>query len=271
MKIKLLLGRSTYIGCLLVLLIACAKTQKPKVVANGKMYSDSILPENNSIPIGQIDSIASGLTFKPENHYPTTMANIDQLRTELHQKYISVGTVEKKQQVLEEAERLFTKTLLNKIIPYWYGTEWDFNGHTNTPQQGEIACGYFVSTTLKHMGLNINRYRLAQQTATNEARSLAVAVNDVRIVNRSTLEQNWKTYPKGLYFVGLDNHVGYLYLHKDRAYFIHSNYVDDRVMIEYAEHSPAFNSNVYHLVNLTLNKKLITKWIMNEKVKVWLD
>ena len=50
----------------------------------------------------------------------------------------------------------FEKQIVNGIVPYWYGTPWSFEGHTNQPHQGEIACGYFVSTTLKHMGLNIN-------------------------------------------------------------------------------------------------------------------
>ena len=57
---------------------------------------------------------------------------------------------------------LFT-TLSKKIFPSWYGTAWDFNGYTEKPLNGEIACGYFVTTTLKHIGFNLNRYKIAQQ------------------------------------------------------------------------------------------------------------
>jgi hypothetical protein len=39
-------------------------------------------------------------------------------------------------------------SLSKTIFPHWYGTVWDYNGYTNTPKNGVIACGYFVSTTL---------------------------------------------------------------------------------------------------------------------------
>ncbi len=66
---------------------------------------------------------------------------------------------------LDSVGNFFEQTLLNELIPYWYGVGWTFEGHTNSPDSGTIACGYFVSTTLKHFGMNLNRYRLAQQSA----------------------------------------------------------------------------------------------------------
>ena len=59
----------------------------------------------------------------------------------------------------ESRKIAFFHTLVDSIFPYWYGTEWDFNGITESPRKGEIACGYFVSTTLKHMGIRLNRYK----------------------------------------------------------------------------------------------------------------
>ena len=35
----------------------------------------------------------------------------------------------------------FEDNLINKIIPFWYGTKWSFEGHSNEPNKGEIACG----------------------------------------------------------------------------------------------------------------------------------
>src|SRR5688572_11801089 len=46
--------------------------------------------------------------------------------------------------------------LRDSMFEYWYGTRWGFYGTTPKPRQGKIACGYFVTTTLKHLGLNIN-------------------------------------------------------------------------------------------------------------------
>ena len=73
-----------------------------------------------------------------------------------------------------KANKIFTLFLLNNIIPHWYGTKQDFCAYTETPKQGVIACGILVSTTLKDMGLNVNRYKLAQQSPTNEAKTIAI-------------------------------------------------------------------------------------------------
>ena len=57
------------------------------------------------------------------------------------------------------------RTLSQQIFPYWYGTRWNYHGTTNVPRKGKIACGYFVTTTLKHAGFKLNRYKFAQQAA----------------------------------------------------------------------------------------------------------
>ena len=75
---------------------------------------------------------------------------------------------------IDSVGEIFKESLLNKIIPFWEGTEWSFEGHTSKPKSGKIACGYFVSTTLQDIGLNLNRYKLAKQSPINEARSLSI-------------------------------------------------------------------------------------------------
>jgi hypothetical protein len=59
-------------------------------------------------------------------------------------------------------EKVFTDAVTETIIPAWIGTAWDFNGITETPQKGNIACGYFVTTVLRDAGLPIARVKLAQ-------------------------------------------------------------------------------------------------------------
>jgi hypothetical protein len=49
---------------------------------------------------------------------------------------------------------------------------WDYNGYTNTPKNGVIACGYFVSTTLKHFGFNLNRYDVAKKYSSSIVKTL---------------------------------------------------------------------------------------------------
>src|SRR6187455_2399459 len=48
-----------------------------------------------------------------------------------------------------EKERIFTSAVVETIIPGWIGTAWNFNGTSEKPQQGSIACGYFVTTILR--------------------------------------------------------------------------------------------------------------------------
>ncbi len=57
------------------------------------------------------------------------------------------------------------------IFPHWIGTKWDYNGYTNEPGEDKlIACGYFVSTSLKHMGFNWNRFDLAKMYSKKNCR-----------------------------------------------------------------------------------------------------
>ena len=75
-------------------------------------------------------------------------------------------------------------SMIDSIFPAWMGTNWDFNGTSNVPKQGEIACGYFVSTTLKHVGFNLNRYKLAQQAASVVLMYCVVTIKLILLINR---------------------------------------------------------------------------------------
>lgn len=165
---------------------------------------------------------------------------------------------------------VFEDHLLNQIIPHWYGTEWDFNGYTDVPNQGVIACGYFVSTTLKHMGINLNHYHLAQQAGLNEAKSLAIVdSNYFTVYGIEKLKISMNQEKDGIYFVGLDNHVGYLLKRNAQLYFIHSNYIDDKVMIEKIDESAAFSSNIYVVAEISTNETLMKYWHSGEVVKIY--
>lgn len=71
-------------------------------------------------------------------------------------------------------------------------------------------------------------------------------------------------YKNGIYFVGLDNHVGYVLIKDKEIYFLHSSYCDNKVVIELAEKSPCFRSNLYVFAEITTNKALVKKWILGE-------
>lgn len=220
----------------------------------------------------ELDSLATGLKFKTQSNYTSTKQEANKLRESLTKKYQAATDPEQKEVILDSAGIVFSNYLLNKIIPHWYNTEWDFDGYTAIPNQGTIACGYFVSTTLQDMGVKVNRYKLAQQNPENEAKTVAIKESLVKSYNYLELEpaidKELKNYEEGLYFVGLDNHVGYLYIKNGQAYFIHSDYVDGFVRIEHIETSEAFESETYFISNISSNRGLVLKWIMEEEVVV---
>ena len=198
-----------------------------------------------------VDTANLKINLIPSGNYNTIKASIHSAKATQHSK------------------KDFENFLLNQIIPHWYGTEWDFNGYTATPGKGEIACGYFVSTTLEHLGIVINRYHLAQQAGLNEAKSLAIAdSNYFTVYGIETLSKRMQSMEDAIYFVGLDNHVGYLYKEAGTLYFIHSNYIDDKVMIEKAQYSKAFQSNIYVVAELSTNELLLERWRTGKRVEV---
>ncbi len=187
---------------------------------------------------------------------------------------IILDNLKSKEITEEEISKLFKKNLLNRIIPYWEGTKWAFEGHTSQPKKGEIACGYFVSTTLKHIGLNLNRYKLAQQSPINEAKSLALN-NEIIEIAKRTKEENIHAIDsilkEEIYFIGFDQgHVGYILKEKGQLYIIHSNYVGlNGVEIEKIDESEAFSHcDRYYIVPISSNLELLKCWITSKEIKI---
>ncbi len=255
-----------------LLITACSNSQQKKEFNEScsidSIKTDTVLLSNESEKEVELDSILCGLNFLPGKNYKTERSEIDKIRNELSQKYFNSSNAGEQKELLDSVAKTFTKVLLNDLIPYWYGTVWDFEGYTSVPNSGTIACGYFVSTTLRDMGLNLNRYKLAQQNPENEARSIAINLNEVIELTEDIITEELKSLENGVYFVGLDNHVGYLYINEDNAYFIHSNYIEGQVMIENMENSEAFYGENYYLSKITGNKDLMEKWLTGEEIQI---
>jgi len=207
-----------------------------------------------------------------EISYKDCLLTIEKSRIDFKNQY-SQGNSEKKQEVLDSVSIYLENTIVETIIPYWYGTPWDFNGHTNVPNQGEIACGYLVSTTLKHVGFNLNRYKFAQQPAMSEAKTLqSTPLKIYRNKSKSELVSKvLSELQDGLYLVGLDNHVGYLQIKNKEVFFIHANYCTNKVEKEQAETSACFTSSIYALGEISTNKELLKKWILGTTIPIHMD
>lgn len=199
------------------------------------------------------------------NSYNTILSKIKTTRTTLSSKKLNT-------KLLKQSSDTLSHFLIDKIIPFWYGTPWDFNGISNVPKQGEIACGYFVSTTLKHAGFNLNRYRLAQLGALDIIKTLTPNEKPIYIRNKSTkiLDAYITTYlEEGLYVIGLDYHVGFILKNKTGNYFIHSDYInpDTGVKKEPITKSIALkDSDLFVIGSITNNDILIKKWLNQDKL-----
>ncbi len=240
--------------------LACKETEQREV-----SFQKSVIEKQDSFHTDDKTGFFD-LKLKEDSSltYQKTKKDISQIRFDLSNNSISEDSL----------SNLFTDLLVNKIIPYWYQTKWSFEGHTAQPKKGEIACGYFVSTTLKDMGLNINRYKLAQQSPINEARTLSLSTPVIEINKPSTIENINELKLKmkeGIYFIGFDqSHVGYILKKNDRLYLIHSNYINSKgVEIEVIEESVVFSSyNKFYLVELSTNRELLKTWINQTKIEV---
>jgi hypothetical protein len=179
----------------------------------------------------------------------------------------SLDSLKKNVQTLPNAElgSFIHRSLSEVVFPYWYGTIWDYNGYTNTPKNGVIACGYFVSTTLKHFGFNLNRYDVAKKYSSSIVKTLCL--DDYETYNRYD-KFLYEMYSKkiGLYIIGLSNHVGFIEKTKQgELYFIHSNYMYPGVVCrEKCSESMALQASTVFWVGNFSNNLKVQEYFLNK-------
>jgi hypothetical protein len=165
----------------------------------------------------------------------------------------------------QQKEKIFTNAVTQNIIPNWIGTAWDFNGISQTPQKGSIACGYFVTTILRDGGLNIARVKLAQCASEQMIVSLIQPKYMQRFSNVTMLSfiQSVQKQGYGLYIVGLDNHTGFIYNDGKEIYFIHSTFIGTRnVQKEKAAASLVLIQSKYKVIGkISADERVLDKWI----------
>ena len=164
-----------------------------------------------------------------------------------------------------DKEKIFTAAVTETIIPAWIGTPWDFNGTTETPQQGNIACGYFVTTVLRDAGLSISRVKLAQCASEQMITTLIQSKYISRFSNIAMEDfmNAIKTQGSGLYIVGLDNHTGFIYNDGKDIYFIHSTFTGTRnVQKDNAATNPILKQSKYKVLGkISSDEKVLQRWI----------
>jgi len=174
-------------------------------------------------------------------------------------------------QARDQARERLTTAFRDDLVPYWLGTEWAFYGTTTTPNEGQIACGYFVSTLLQHAGLRVERVRMAQQASEYIVKTFASEseLKRFRRGDRAAVVDWVKARDDGLYVVGLDYHVGVLVKRGESVEFCHSP-VTGRQQVTCGDPltDDGFISR-YHVVGPVLTDPVIDAWLGGEPIETY--
>lgn len=166
---------------------------------------------------------------------------------------------------IPEISRFWINRVTGDLFEQWKGTPWDYNGTTTIPRKGNIACGYFVTTFLADMGVQLNRRKLSTCPSSEMMKKL---VPGRPLINLSRLSfagfcDSLKNYKPGVFIIGLDYHTGIIVVDTNATWFIHSYYANNiGVIKELVSLSPALqSSSTKWLMPLTADRGFIRCWL----------
>lgn len=204
------------------------------------------------------------------HNYEDALAKLEAERVALASRYQQATSSAQQADVMFQARTVLNRSIYAEIFPSWYGTPWDFNGTTEVPQQGKIACGYFVSTVLRDAGWRVQRARLAQQASENIILSLTTEpyIKRFRRVAIGDFVAAVKQWGAGIYVVGLDIHTGFIVNTGGEVYFIHSSYVEPYTVVrEKASESKILAASNYRVLGkVTADELFIEKWLLRKEI-----
>jgi hypothetical protein len=221
-------------------------------------------------------SLAEPLALTPAptpdaGRYAELKEEAERWRKDLAARHAKARTAADKDRVLAET-RKFLEVLLPEMMRCWLGTGWDFHGTSETPGEGKIACGYFVSTVLRDAGFRVDRYKLARQPSQNILRSFIPRESmtlRVGVPYESYAAELDRAEP-GVRIVGLDSHVAFLVTGPEGFRFIHSSGSAPWCVVDEgsagAEVLRRSNYRVQGLI--TSDRALLLRWLRGEKIPV---
>lgn len=212
-------------------------------------------------------SFSSCQSQSKSKDYSTLKEEIKTKKEKLQTAYSQADEL-RKLEIVEESKSYLLKIISKEVFKQWYGTKWDFNGTTRTPKKGEIACGYFVTTVLEDVGFNIPRIKWAQSAS--EVFIKKLAPNDLKRFTDSPLSEVKKyliSAGDGLYLVGLDTHVGFVFVEGKTISFIHSNYYYPElgVMKENISTKNPLGDSHYRIFGKLMTDEMVVNWLKGVK------
>ena len=203
--------------------------------------------------------------------YATLKEEVERWREDLSAKYSKARTPAEKDKVLAESRR-FLEAVLPEMMRCWLGTRWDFNGTSEVPGEGNIACGYFVSTILRDAGFRVDRYKLARQPSQNILRSFLPRESlSLRVgVPYDSYAAELEAVEPGIRVIGLDSHVAFVVTGPEGFHFIHSSGSAPWCVVEECRTNAEVlrRSNYRVEGSLTADKNLLRRWLAGERIAV---
>ncbi|MBL4585935.1 MAG: hypothetical protein JKX84_02595 [Flavobacteriales bacterium] len=170
-----------------------------------------------------------------------------------------------KDSVVRCAQKFLFSTITTKVFPAWYGTKWDYNGTTQEPRKGSIACGYFVTTTLRDMGFDIPRVRWAQLPSETMICEMTESkyIKRYRFADINHIENEILKWGNGLYVVGTDSHVGFIVNTNGKCRFVHSDYFNPTggVISEKLNSDNPLRFSKYRIIGKILMEEMVVEWL----------
>jgi len=199
--------------------------------------------------------------------YGDSRQALEKRRLELAERWRST---DRRDAVREEAREALFVALTDELIPAWLGTDWDFNGLSETPGAGAIACGSFVSTVLEHGGLRVERVYMALQASEHIVRTFAPKEQVWTRWNGSVDETiaHVEGKGRGLYAVGLSFHTGLLVHDGEEVRFCHSAYYGGvEVVCEPAASSRGLADSRVFVVGPVLTDGIVEAWLEGREIR----
>jgi hypothetical protein len=201
--------------------------------------------------------------------YHRTIAALSHERAALADAWRAAGDEGERRALRARATGLLIRRLRDQLLPAWNGTPWSYSGTATAPGERPIACGYFVSTTLEHAGLAVERRPLAQQAAEDIILTL-VPESRIARFKRIPLDVFVAAVARqgdGLYLVGLDYHVGFLVVTGGQVFFHHASNLAGAVVREPALTSAALTRSSYRVVGKLFDATLVEAWIEGRSIR----
>ena len=193
-------------------------------------------------------------------------------RQQLAARYQAAPTAAGQAACLAQARGLLLGALDSTVFPAWAGTPWAFYGQSWEPRQGQIACGYFVTTALHDAGLRLARTRLAQQTSETIIKNLTdeAHIRRYRNTRQAVFVDAVQALGPGLYVVGLDFHVAFLRVRPDGAVrMVHATYLAPGTVVDEAAATAAALASKYRVVGrISADDGLLRQWLLGQPLPV---